>query len=104
MSTGDIVFTCAAVLSVLLLCAGVFIMGFGEATMCTDVRGNGDVAPAPCKSALHGMWLNTVLQGVVLVIAWLAGGRERSRQWMAWSLLAVSVGAFVISWQIARTR
>jgi thiosulfate reductase cytochrome b subunit len=49
----------------------------------------------------HGTELNVALQVGVLIAAWLAGGRRRSHRWVAWLLLACSLGGFIASYLIA---
>jgi hypothetical protein len=100
LRTADVVFVSVIVLSFLLLGAGVFV-GFGFATACTDVPGNGGVGQAPCNRVGLAIKLNTVLQAAFFVIAWLGGGRSRSRAWMAWTLLVASLIVFIVSIAIA---
>ena len=96
LSTADVVFISVIVLSFLLLGAGVFV-GFGFATACTDVPGNGGDGQAPCNRVGLAIKLNTVAQAAFFVIAWLGGGRSRSRAWVAWTLLVASLIVFVVS-------
>jgi heme/copper-type cytochrome/quinol oxidase subunit 3 len=102
-TTTDVAFLVVIGLSLLLLVFGTFFLGFGLGTACTDVPGNGPLDVAPCNRVTHGATLNLILQGCVLVVGWLAGGRRHSRQWVAWCLLAGSIGGFVVSFVIARS-
>lgn len=43
-------------------------IGFGLATACTDLAGNGGLAVAPCSAVDHGIKLGVILEGVI----WLA--------------------------------
>ena len=102
-TTTDFVFLVATGLSFLLLLFGTFFLGFGLGTACTDVPGNGTLDVAPCNRVTHGATLNLILQGFVLVVSWFAGRRRHSRQWVAWCLLAGSLGGFIVSFVIARS-
>jgi thiosulfate reductase cytochrome b subunit len=70
-------------------------------TLCTDVPGNGTLDQPPCNRVTHGTELHVALQVGVLIAAWLAGGRRRSHRWVAWLLLACSLGGFIASYLIA---
>lgn len=96
-------FICVIVLSAGLLLLGSCYLGLGEGSACTDVPGNGGLDRAPCNRVTHGLMLNVISQATFFVIAWLAGGRRRSHQWMAWTLLACSLGTFIASLAIARS-
>jgi hypothetical protein len=99
-TTADIVFICVLVLSFLLLTGGL-LLGFGLATACTDVPGNGGLHQPPCNRVDHGIKMNTAFQAAFFIAPWVLGGRLRSRRWLAWTLLLGSVAAFALSLTIA---
>ena len=101
--TTDLVFIAARVVSLLSLTLLWFVIGFGLGSACTDIPGNGGLDQAPCNRVVHGAQLNSVVQGLIFVVAWIIAGRRRSGPWMAWLLLVGSLATSVLSIAIAKS-